>query len=199
MDPVKMLREFLFFEDNEGMAPPDEPEPFNDNIMSTAFESETIGAFITAWEEEQRTAALAEDFPCKAPKFAECHLERPDSWTAQIYNADSAPPTFNLSKTVKEASNYVVVSAGSLKTKWGVLKDEKTNAARLEKIQEPCGICLEPNERPCGPRCGHLFCYDCVSLVLESRMEKLCPYCRGFMDFGNLIEYVVCGVERKKG
>ncbi|SMR57946.1 unnamed protein product [Zymoseptoria tritici ST99CH_3D1] len=198
MDPIEMLHEFLFFDADEDTAPPDEPEPLYDNITSTAFESDTIDAFITAWEEEQRTAALAEDFPCKAPKFAEGHLERPNSGTAQIYNADSVPPTFKLSEPVKEAPNFVVVSAGSLKTKWGVLKDEKTNAARLEEIQEPCGICLEANEKPCGPRCGHLFCYDCVLLVLESQMERLCPYCRGVMDFGNLIQYVVCGGETKE-
>ena len=53
----------------------------------------------------------------------------------------------------------------------------------LEKMKQPelieqenCSICLDCLDNPTLTACGHLFCYDCVKMCLETK--KNCPMCK---------------------
>lgn len=39
-----------------------------------------------------------------------------------------------------------------------------------------CGICLDKISQPAATPCGHVFCYQC--LTLSQRAQKQCPLCR---------------------
>ena len=39
-----------------------------------------------------------------------------------------------------------------------------------------CGICLDKISQPAATPCGHVFCYQCLSL--SQRSQKQCPLCR---------------------
>lgn len=53
----------------------------------------------------------------------------------------------------------------------------------LEKMKQPelieqenCSICLDCLDNPTLTACGHLFCYECVKMCLETK--KRCPMCK---------------------
>lgn len=62
---------------------------------------------------------------------------------------------------------------------------------------EMCGICLgEIPESDVGvTKCGHMYCYDCISSLLEKQSSCKCPYCRKVVKRDEIFQI---SYERKK-
>jgi SNF2 family DNA or RNA helicase len=52
---------------------------------------------------------------------------------------------------------------------------KKLDTEELEEEEEGCSICVGPLEKPALTPCGHVFCYECLELCLESKNK--CPLC----------------------
>jgi SNF2 family DNA or RNA helicase len=65
---------------------------------------------------------------------------------------------------------------------------------RGEVSGEQCAICLDTMQRPVMLRCAHIFCWECVMQVLESRIQQggraPCPSCRAIFVQDDVIQLI---------
>ncbi|KAG7661880.1 PSH1 [[Candida] subhashii] len=52
-----------------------------------------------------------------------------------------------------------------------------------------CSICTEVLCKPVTIRCGHSFCYNCISKWF--RTELICPYCRTIVTNAPILNYTL--------
>jgi hypothetical protein len=58
-----------------------------------------------------------------------------------------------------------------------------------------CPVCMGVCERPSLTRCGHFYCRQCVSLMIQATQSVYkstrCAICRGVVDFESIVEILV--------
>lgn len=86
--------------------------------------------------------------------------------------------TLKLSKLINNNQAYYMLK----KQYETLITESKYMLTILEKmkyqdnIEDNCAICLDVIDKPTLTACGHLFCYNCLKLCLDSK--KLCPLCK---------------------
>jgi len=77
-----------------------------------------------------------------------------------------------------------------------------SNKENIYKPEEPtntniCGICLENvvdsfipfgEKQKCIPRCGHIFCFECMDMYVCVKNKRMCPCCRKIFSNGFIKE-----------
>ena len=107
------------------------------------------------------------DLSLMQDKLIEYHKKTADEAKAKIEKLDPKNQAYHMLKknfenTLNE-SNYL----------FKILSQMKNQEIDEE---EKCAICLDNIDNPTLTSCGHLFCYDCLTLCLNNK--KLCPMCK---------------------
>lgn len=72
-------------------------------------------------------------------------------------------------------------------------KKEETKEDKSKEEEEECAICIDEMNDPTILPCGHVFCYECITMMTASK--KICPMCKKKID-GDMIK--VKKEEKKK-
>jgi len=107
------------------------------------------------------------DLSLMQDKLIEYHKKTAEDAKAKIEKLDPKNQAYHMLKknfegTMNE-SNYLYKILSQMKNK------------EIDE-EEKCAICLDPIDNPTLTSCGHLFCYDCLTLCLS--VKKLCPMCK---------------------
>jgi rubrerythrin len=88
-------------------------------------------------------------------------------------------------KTIAQALEYVTTPYAKARVRelWDYLSNSE------EKDPHECTVCMEVMKDPLITSCGHWFCGECVTGVLDSQMN-ICPICRTRTTNKNLIKLV---------
>jgi len=62
---------------------------------------------------------------------------------------------------------------------------KKKEDAKEEEEDEECAICIDEMSDPTILPCGHVFCYECITMMTASK--KICPLCKKKID-GDMIK-----------
>lgn len=106
------------------------------------------------------------DLALMQDKLIEYHKQNYETYTLKLSKLVNNNQAYHMLK--KQYQTQITES------KYMVTILEKMNSE--DKIEDNCAICLDIIEKPTLTACGHLFCYNCLKLCLDSK--KLCPLCK---------------------
>ena len=110
------------------------------------------------------------DLSIMQDKLIEFHSKNLETYTNKLSKLQNTNQAYHMLKkqyeTIVNESKYMLSILDKMKSE--------------EKIEDNCAICLDCIEKPTLTACGHLFCYNCLKLCLDSK--KLCPLCKTNLD-----------------
>jgi SNF2 family DNA or RNA helicase len=106
------------------------------------------------------------DLSLMQDKLIEHHQKNFETYTNKLSKLVNTNQAYHMMKKQYES---IVTESKYMLT---ILEKMKTE----DKIEDNCAICLDCIENPTLTACGHLFCYNCLKLCLDSK--KLCPLCK---------------------
>jgi SNF2 family DNA or RNA helicase len=106
------------------------------------------------------------DLSLMQDKLIEYHRKNYETYTSKLSKLVNTNQAYHMLK--KQYETHITES----KYMFTILEKMKSD----EKIEDNCAICLDAIDKPTLTACGHLFCYNCLRMCLDTK--KLCPLCK---------------------